>query len=161
MKNNYTWKLVEFDFDAYLLNIRNSYKEEGSSTFLTKVEYDKESRHNAVIIKTKFELPELIIRPKFIRDRITNVFLNFDIKLSNREKFNKKYILESSSNKKILDRLISSNLTDELIKHSQFSLEFKEGYILLKFEKEFNLEDSINMIKIGKLIEKEIKDFNF
>ncbi len=160
LKNIYTWKLTEFDIDSYLLSIRNSYKIEimgtGGESMKTT---DIENKHNAVIIVTDFSLPELIIRPAYLREKIANLFLNFDLKLSERNDFNKKYILESSSTLLELEKILSHNLTNELNKHEEFSLEFRKGFVLLKFEKEFNESDSINLIKIGKLIESEIKKY--
>ena len=159
LKNIYTWKLTEFDLETYFLSIRNSYKIEiGGTTGESMITTDKESQHNALLIKTDFQIPQLIIRPAYLREKIANIFLNFDIKLNNRKEFNKKYILESSTDNKELEKLLTKNLTDELIRHNGFSLEFKDNSILLKFEKEFNEKDSVNLFGIGKIIESEIKN---
>ena len=159
LKNIYTWKLTEFDFDAYLLSIRNSYKTEIMGTAgESMVEIDTESKHNGVILKTESKLPEIIIRPAYLKEKIANLFLKFDKKLNDRKEFNKKYILESSLNQTELEKIITRNLTDELVKVNEFSLEFKDNSIFLKFEKEFNEEDSVNLIKLGKIIETELKN---
>ncbi len=159
LKNTYSWKLTEFDLNAYLLSIRNSYKIEISGTAgESMIETDIENKHNAVVIMTELKLPELIIRPAYFKEKLANLFLNFDKKLSGRTEFNKKYILESSTHQTELEKIITHKLTNELIKVDRFSLEFKENSILLKFEKEFNKEDSVNLIKLGKIIETEIKN---
>ena len=159
LKNIYTWKLTEFDSDVYLLSIRNSYKTEIMGTGgESMIEIDTESKHNGVILKTESNLPELIIRPAYLKEKIANLFLKFDKKLNNRKEFNKKYILESSISQTELEKMITRNLTDELVKLNEFSLEFKDNSIFLKFEKEFNEEDSINLIKLGKIIETELKN---
>lgn len=157
LKNTYSWKLTEFDLNAYLLSIRNSYKIEISGTAgESMIETDIESKHNAVVIMTELKLPELIIRPAYFKEKLANLFLNFDKKLSGRTEFNKKYILESSTHQTELEKIITQKLTNELIKVDRFSLEFQDNSILLKFEKEFNKEDSVNLIKLGKIIETEI-----
>ncbi|WP_055446234.1 MULTISPECIES: hypothetical protein [Lacinutrix] len=159
LKNIYTWKLTEFDFDIYLLSIRNSYKTEIMGTGgESMVEIDTESKHNGLILKTESNLPELIIRPAYLKEKIANLILRFDKKLDDRKEFNKKYILESSLSQTKLENIITRNLTDELIKVNGFSLEFKDNTIFLKFEKEFNEEDSIKLIKLGKTIETELKN---
>jgi len=159
LKNIYTWKLTEFDFHSYFLSIRNSYKEEVSGTGgESMIMADVEIKHNAVIMTTDFSLPELTIRPAYFREKFANLFLSFDIKLNDRKSFNKKYILESSSNESKLEKTLTHNLTNELIKYDEFSLEFKNNTILLLFNKEFNEKDSVNLIKIGKIIETEIKN---
>ncbi|WP_417857655.1 hypothetical protein [Xanthomarina gelatinilytica] len=159
LKNIYTWELTEFEFDAYLLSIRNSYKTEIMGTGgESMIEIDTESKHNGLILKTESNLPELIIRPAYLKEKIANLFLKFDKKLNGRKEFNKKYILESSLNQFELEKIITKRITDELIKVSEFSLEFKNNSIFLKFEKEFNEEDSINLIKLGKIIETELKN---
>uniref|UniRef100_UPI004048EE40 hypothetical protein n=2 Tax=Flavobacterium sp. TaxID=239 RepID=UPI004048EE40 len=158
LENIYTWKLTEFDFETYFLSIRNSYKIEiCGTTSQSWITTDQESFHNALVIKTDFQIPELIIRPAYLREKIANLFLNFDIKLMNRKVFNEKYILESSSDIKVLEQLLNQTVTNELIKHMQFSLQFKNKNILLKFEKTFNEQDSINLIVIGKILESELK----
>jgi len=111
-----------------------------------------------VILKTESNLPELIIRPAYLKEKIANLFLKFDKKLNERKEFNKKYILESSLSQTELEKIITKNLTDELVKVNEFSLEFKDNSIFLKFEKEFNEEDSVNLIKLGKIIETELKN---
>ncbi len=159
LKNIYNWKLIDFEFLTYFLSIRNSYKIEVMGTAgESMVTTDKESQHNALLIISDFKIPELIIRPAYLREKIANVFLNFDIKLNNRKEFNKKYILESSSDYKTLDTMLTKKLTNELIKLKEFSLEFKNNTILLKFEKEFNKKDSLELIEIGKIVESEIKN---
>ncbi|WP_452231343.1 hypothetical protein [Lacinutrix sp. MEBiC02595] len=159
LKNIYTWKLTEFDFDIYLLSIRNSYKTEIMGTGgESMIEIDTESKHNGLILKTESNLPELIIRPAYLKEKIANLILRFDKKLDDRKEFNKKYILESSLSQTKLENIITRNLTDELIKVNGFSLEFKDNTIFLKFEKEFNEEDSIKLIKLGKTIETELKN---
>ena len=159
LKNIYTWKLTEFDLETYFLSIRNSYKIEiGGTAGKSMITIDEESQHNALLIKTNFQIPQLIIRPAYLREKIANIFLNFDIKLNDRKEFNKKYILESSTDNKELEKLLTQNLTNEFIKHNGFSIEFKSNTILLKFEKEFNEKDSVNLILIGKIIESEIKN---
>jgi len=159
LKNIYTWKLTEFDSDAYLLSIRNSYKTEIMGTGgESMIEIDTESKHNGVILKTESNLPELIIRPAYLKEKIANIFLKFDKKLNDRKEFNKKYILESSISQIELEKMITRNLTDELVKVNEFSLEFKDNSIFLKFEKEFNEEDSVNLLKLGKILETELKN---
>ncbi|WCO03560.1 hypothetical protein [Psychroserpens ponticola] len=159
LKNIYTWKLTEFDFDAYLLSIRNSYKTEIMGTAgESMVEIDTESKHNGLILKTESNLPELIIRPAYLNEKIANLFLKFDKKLNDRKEFNKKYILESSLSQTELEEIITRNITDELVKVNEFSLEFKDNSIFLKFEKEFNEQDSVNLINLGKIIETELKN---
>ena len=111
-----------------------------------------------MILKTESNLPELIIRPAYLKEKIANLFLKFDKKLHSRKEFNRKYILESSLNQVELEKIITKKITDELIKVNEFSLEFKNNSIFLKFEKEFNEEDSVNLIKLGKLIETELKN---
>ncbi len=57
-----------------------------------------------------------------------------------------------------MDKLLTKSLTDKLIKLKEFSLEFKNNTILLKFEKEFNKKDSVDLIEVGKIMEFEIKN---
>lgn len=158
LKNIYTWRLTNFNFETYFLSIRNSYKVEVSGTSLESlVTMDVESLQNAVIIKTDFDIPDLMIRPADLKEKIANLFLKFDIKLENRNSFNNKYILESLTNQLTLENILTKKLTNELIKYNEFSLEFKSNIILLKFEKEFNQQDSVALIRIAKLIETELK----
>ena len=152
------WKLTGFNLEAYLLNIRNSYvAQESGSVGESFIPVTFENKNSAIIIRSKYDFPEVIIRPAKTRDRLANVFLNFDIKLSGRKLFNRKYILESNSNQILVEKFISKNITNELIKHQEFNLESKKNSILFKFEREFNQEDVIKLIKIGEIIEKEIK----
>ncbi|MGC1633778.1 MAG: hypothetical protein WA749_16835 [Gelidibacter sp.] len=158
-KNINTWKMLEFGNETYLLSLKNSYEIEivgtaGESAITT----DVVNRHNAILMKMEFDLPDLIIRPAYVREKIANIFLNFDVKLTNRNSFNKKYMLESKAKPELLEKIITQNLTNKISEFKEFYLEIINSTILLKFENSINLQDSNQLIEIAKLIEIEIKN---
>lgn len=156
-KHSYTWKIKGFVNDSFLLSIRNSYETQVSGSVGSKsfVKSHTQTRHNAILIKTYLDIPDLIIRPSSFNDRFVNVFKNFDVKLTDRSRFNYLFILESNESVKVLDKIISQTITNLLIKYKGFYLEIMNAIILMKFEKSINKEDTFNLIKIAKIIDLE------
>lgn len=134
----------------------NSFKVTGTDlTGNPGVNIDQRSKYHAILIQLETDIPNLIIRPSSIREKITNFFLNFDVKLDNRNEFNNEYILESNANKLVIEKILSNSFTDNLLKYKDLCIEFNSNTILLKFEKELNPEDSIKLVEIAKIIELE------
>ena len=156
-KHSYTWKINDFVNDSFLLSINNSYETQVNGSIGSKslVKSHIQTKHNAILIKTYLDIPDLIIRPSSFKDRFANVFKNFDVKLTNRSRFNHLFILESNASVKVLDKIINKTITNLLIKYKGFYLEIQNAIILMKFEKSINKEDSFNLIKVAKTIDLE------
>lgn len=160
--NSSTWEISDFTCDSFFLSFKNSYEtrkrgvEDGSSPgIIDHIEF----RQIGILIKSNMELPNLIIRPFYFGERIANVFLKFDVELSDREKFNKKYVLESKSDNAQLEDLLSKNLTLKMSIYDDFCLEIIDSNILMKFENDFSKEKAFALFDIANLIDKRLKSF--
>jgi hypothetical protein len=154
----YTWKFLDSFNKMYLCSFRNSYETEGMNAYYF-FEIDHVSgRYLGLLLESKVELPDLIIRPSTISDRVSNLFLGFDIKLDNRRKFNTNYILESNATKEECSNFLIETLTSLIEKEINFYLEIKDAKIFLKFEQEMQLQNTMSLIEIGLLIDEIIKN---
>jgi hypothetical protein len=141
------------------LSLKNSYETEAGGVevgsalgVINHIEYPQ----IVILIKSNLELPNLNIRPFYLNEKIANIFLNFDVKLKDREKFNSKYILESKAEIAKLQKLLSINLTTKIASYEDFSLEIIDANILLKFERDITIEKVMVLYDIASLLDKEL-----
>ena len=158
-KHLFTWKLNDFNNDIFLLSIQNSYEIElsgtGGMSYLTG---DQPNRYISIVIESKVNLPNLILKPTNLQDVVSNFFLKFDRKISGEREFNNKYILETESNSEFLNELFSQSLILLLNKQKNFHMEINNSLILLKFEKEINQKDNKTLFKIAEIIDENLKN---
>jgi hypothetical protein len=161
-KHLYTWELLDFANKSYLLSISNSYRieEEGFNWDLKRTT-ELINRYNAVLILTSLNFRNMIIRPKKFKEKIANLFLSFDVKLKNNPNFNKKYILESNAKVEKLELFLTNRIVSRLNLLENFNLEIINSAILMRFDNALNIEDSMQLIEIAKLIDDEIQNIKF
>ncbi|HVZ97077.1 MAG TPA: hypothetical protein VG847_09400, partial [Chitinophagaceae bacterium] len=138
--------------------IRNSYAVDVMNNYTFFETNHISGRYLVILIESKIELPDLIIRPSTMADKVSNLLLHFDIKLDNRPKFNAEYILESGATKPVCESLLTPELTSVIEKQKDFCLEIRESRILIKYQHEMQLEESMNLLAIGKLLDYIIKN---
>ena len=74
------WKIIGFQKETYLVSYRYTYKSDIDGTGgMSYIQENFTDRNITIIIKTKTEIPNLILRPKKLLDRIGNFFLRFDV----------------------------------------------------------------------------------
>jgi hypothetical protein len=90
----YAWKLEAFE-SVYLIEYKNSYRVNSVEAQLEYRINTSTSRYLGCFIKSNFVIPNLVIRPNTLADRLVRLFLQNGIKIKANPAFNKKYLLES------------------------------------------------------------------
>ena len=157
-KHLYSWKILSFQHDAYITSLRNSYVTEvinSNYTFETK---NISGRYLGILIETAQPIPDFTIRPSFLADKISNLILRYDIKIEGFPKFNKNYILSSEAPLSAFEKILTRHFLTKVEGLQNFYLEMKDSRIFMKFENEMSSSNAIELMAIGELIDKNIKN---
>ncbi len=150
------WKILGFHNDTYLISYRYTYKSEIDGTAgMSYIQENFTDRNITIIIKSRTEIPSLILRPKQISDRIGNFFLRFDINLKKNWKFNWKYILETSSELTSINSFFDKSLVELLNKQKNFYLEVKNSIISIKHANGINSKSAESLLEIAENLDKK------
>jgi hypothetical protein len=148
-KINYKWKVDTDKEPIFIISYNNSYRLNIVKSGLEPKIHSNDFRYFSFYCFLGINIPDLIIKPSTLADKVSNLFLNFDIKLNNRTKFNRKYILESTSNK-LIDRILNEKITNLFEHSSDLIMEINCGHCLIWNLKPCNYENSKLMILILK-----------
>ncbi len=148
----YSWELKGFKSNAILCSIRNSYEQESLNKYRFFSKTTITGRYFILVLNPEIELPELIMRPAYAVDRVSNLFLRFDNKLKGRKVFNKNFIVETE-NIELTRKILHKDFTDFIENDKNLYIEISTGQILIKFEEEQSYETTNRIIEIGLLLD--------
>ncbi len=150
----FAWRLLDWSHNTFLVSLRNSVEQQHFNEYMFMQTDHQSGRYFALLIELSRPFLKMIIRPFSIGEKITNMFLDFDIKLDDRKEFNSKYIVESNGSKVECEDFLTLELTNLIQKQNNFYLEITDSGILVTHRHEIEMHSSRELLLIGQTIDK-------
>ncbi len=142
---SYCWELEP---GFYLFSLYNSYR------LLNTVPTEQKPRFRSFkylycFLTLSTDLPDSIIRPNSIDEKLVDLFMNRHTKIPNANHFNRRYLVESTA-----PNLLISKLNEELLllieNFQELYVEIRDKKCLLLHLRPANYDDTVHLIEIAK-----------
>jgi hypothetical protein len=149
-KINNKWKISGLCMPTYLVSYTNSYQMGSGKSYA--LEYHRHyitSTYLSCCVFLEANVPDTIIQPHFLAERLVDLLLHHNIKLDGKSLFNAKYLLQSVDKDKLLP-FLSNGLIDTIEKYDNLHMEIRNNQCLIYYQHAVCETDGLVLAEIAE-----------
>jgi hypothetical protein len=147
-----SWKVNELKKSTYILSYNNSYHLDTVTGNLEYRPHYVTSSYLCCYVDLNASIPDTIVHPLSLTDKIVNILFHQNIKLKNKPLFNKKYLLQSVDKEKIIE-ILTDKLIDTLASFDDIFIEIRNNKCLIHYLRPVLENDGIILTEIAEKFE--------